>query len=63
MEPHIDILEHCIACGACVDICPVFCLKWSEDRVEVIDEKACFGCRQCEEVCSEDAIHITGIVP
>ncbi|MEE9610582.1 MAG: 4Fe-4S binding protein [Desulfatiglandales bacterium] len=63
MKPHIDIFEHCTACGACVDICPVFCLQSSEDGVELIDEEVCFGCRQCEEVCPEDAIRISGIVP
>ncbi|KPK26720.1 MAG: hypothetical protein AMK69_11580 [Nitrospira bacterium SG8_3] len=63
MKPHIEILEHCIACGECVDICPVQCLRINEQEVEVIDEEVCFGCRQCEEVCPDEAIKVTGIVP
>jgi NAD-dependent dihydropyrimidine dehydrogenase PreA subunit len=35
----------------------------NEHEVEVIDEEVCFGCRQCEEVCPDDAIKVTGIVP
>ncbi len=63
MKPTIKILEHCQACGACVEICPVFCLKLENGSLEVADEEACFGCRKCEDVCPEEAISIKGIVP
>ena len=64
MKPTIIILDHCSSCGACVEICPVLCLKMNADNgLEVINEEACFGCRKCEDVCPEEAISIKGVVP
>jgi NAD-dependent dihydropyrimidine dehydrogenase PreA subunit len=63
MKPIIEILSHCSACGACVEICPVLCLRLNNGSIEVVDEEVCFGCRKCEDVCSEEAIRIKGIVP
>ncbi len=64
MKPTIKILDHCKVCGACVEICPVLCLKVNADsRLEVTNEEACFGCRKCEDVCPEEAISIKGVVP
>ena len=63
MKPIIEILDHCTACGACVEICPVLCLKLGDGSLEVINEEACFGCRKCEDVCPEEAISIKGVVP
>ena len=48
------ITEDCIACGSCVDECPVDCI--SEGDIYVIDEDACIDCGACEEVCPVDAI-------
>ncbi len=63
MKPTIQIVENCNGCGACVEICPVFCLKITDGALEVVDEEACFGCRKCEDVCPVEAICIKGIVP
>ncbi|MEW6376918.1 MAG: 4Fe-4S binding protein [Thermodesulfobacteriota bacterium] len=63
MKPSIQILGHCDACGACVEICHVFCLELNDGVLKVINEEACFGCRKCEDVCPEEAICIKGIVP
>jgi len=63
MRPRIQISEHCSNCGACVEMCPVFCLRMGENGIEIVQEEECFGCRQCEEVCPLDAIRITGVVP
>ncbi len=63
MKPIIEILSHCSACGACVEICPVLCLRLNNGSIEVVDEEVCFGCRKCEDVCPEEAIRIKGIVP
>jgi NAD-dependent dihydropyrimidine dehydrogenase PreA subunit len=63
MKPIIEILNHCSACGACVEICPVLCLKLNNGLLEIVNEEVCFGCRKCEDVCPEEAIRIKGIVP
>ena len=63
MKPIIEILDHCSACGACVEICPVFCLGLNLGSLEIVNEEVCFGCRKCEDVCPEEAIRIKGIVP
>lgn len=39
----------CIACGACIDGCPVECI--TEGDIYVIDEDACIDCGSCAEVC------------
>ena len=63
MKPTIEILDHCNACGACVEICPVLCLKIGNGLLEIANEEVCFGCRKCEDVCPGEAIRIKGIVP
>ncbi|MGB9629336.1 MAG: 4Fe-4S binding protein [Thermodesulfobacteriota bacterium] len=63
MKPIIEILDHCNACGSCVEICPISCLKLNENSIEVVNQENCFGCRKCEDVCPLDAIQIKGIVP
>ena len=63
MKPIIEILNTCNACGACVEICPVFCLELENGSLKVIHEEVCFGCRKCEDVCLGEAIRIKGIAP
>ncbi len=63
MKPTIEILDHCSGCAACVEICPVLCLEVRNGLLEIVNEEMCFGCRKCEDVCLEEAIHIKGIVP
>ena len=47
------ITDACIACGVCVDECPVNCI--SEGDIYVIDEAACIDCDACAGVCPVDA--------
>lgn len=63
MKPIIEILDSCSACGACVEICPVLCLRLQEGSLMAVNEEVCFGCRKCEDVCTEEAIRIKGVVP
>jgi Pyruvate/2-oxoacid:ferredoxin oxidoreductase delta subunit len=48
------ISEECIACGTCIDECPVEAI--SEGDVYVIDADLCCECGSCAEVCPVEAI-------
>lgn len=44
------ITDDCIACGACVDACPVGAITEGDGKFE-IDAAACAGCGACADVC------------
>lgn len=48
------ISDDCIACGSCIDECPVDAIK--EGEIYVIDAEACTDCGSCADVCPTDAI-------
>ena len=48
------INEDCIACGACVSVCPSNSI--SEGDIYIIDAETCTDCAACVEVCPTDAI-------
>jgi len=47
------ITDACIACGACVDECPVKCI--SEGDVYVINADECIDCGVCGDICPVSA--------
>jgi len=49
------ISDDCIACGTCIDECPVNAI--SEGDIYVIDAEACTDCGSCAAVCPSEAIH------
>ena len=50
------ISDECIACGSCIDECPVDAI--SEGDIYVIDAELCTDCGSCAEVCPTEAISI-----
>lgn len=48
------INDDCIACGACVDECPVSAITEGETKY-VIDADACISCGACAGVCPVNA--------
>ena len=48
------VSDECVACGACVDTCPVGAITLG-DKAEV-DASACVDCGACEGVCPTGAI-------
>ncbi|MFC0875671.1 DUF362 domain-containing protein [Saccharicrinis sp. FJH2] len=48
------INEDCIACGSCVDECPVEAI--SEGDIYTIDADTCTDCGTCADVCPTEAI-------
>ena len=48
------ITDSCVACGTCIDECPVGAI--SEGDIYVIDADACGGCGTCAGACPNEAI-------
>ena len=44
------INDECIACGVCVDECPVEAIS-EGDEIYVIDPELCTDCGSCADVC------------
>jgi len=49
------ISEECIACGACVDVCPVEAIT-EGDPYYIIDPELCTDCGACVDECPVEAI-------
>ena len=49
------INDDCIACGSCVDECPIEAI--SEGDIYKIDPDTCTDCGTCADVCPSDAIN------
>jgi uncharacterized protein (DUF362 family)/Pyruvate/2-oxoacid:ferredoxin oxidoreductase delta subunit len=50
--------DKCIACGVCVQNCPVQAITIVNGRART-DLKRCIHCYCCHELCPEDAVHLT----
>ncbi len=48
------ITEECLACGACVDACPVEAIIEEGDTFRITDE--CSDCGSCVDECPSEAI-------
>ncbi|BDE81601.1 ferredoxin [Porphyromonas sp. HMSC077F02] len=48
------IQDSCIACGSCIDECPVGAI--SEGDIYSIDADTCIDCGNCAEACPTDSI-------
>ena len=49
------ISDDCIACGTCIDECPVEAI--SEVDIYSITPDVCTDCGNCADVCPSEAIH------
>ncbi len=48
------IADKCVACGACIDVCPNDAI--TVDDVAVIDASKCVDCGACIDECPSEAI-------
>jgi len=48
------ITDSCVACGTCIDECPVGAI--SEGDIYVIDPDQCVSCGTCAAACPNEAI-------
>lgn len=48
------ITDSCVACGSCINECPMGAI--SEGDIYVIDADSCVGCGSCASACPNEAI-------
>lgn len=46
----------CIACGECVEICPMEALTMDDSRSIMFEQKRCIGCGLCVSACPSEAV-------
>ena len=51
--------ESCVACGVCVEECPVGAISLVEEVAEINDEE-CIHCGRCHDVCPNEAVRHDG---
>jgi electron transport complex protein RnfB len=57
-------IEECLACGDCLDRCPVEAIELNQ--VAHVDQDRCIGCGLCATTCSAEAIvleRVAEVVP
>ncbi|MGG1600575.1 indolepyruvate ferredoxin oxidoreductase subunit alpha [Paenibacillus naphthalenovorans] len=52
----IEVKSNCTGCGACIPVCPVQALRYSDDRRKVDVAASCIDCDLCLAACPIDAI-------
>ncbi|MCR5289716.1 MAG: 4Fe-4S binding protein [Treponema sp.] len=55
---HIDT-SLCVACGACVPVCPREALHIHNGMYSQVDETLCIGCGRCAKECPASIITVT----
>ena len=50
--------EHCVACGACVKVCPREAIAVWKGCFAAVDSEKCIGCGKCAKTCPAGCITI-----
>lgn len=64
LNPYAEIMiegEACAKCETCVDICPLQCVVFDEEKEKPrIDRATCNLCMECVEACKKGALKVVG---
>jgi ferredoxin len=47
----------CVACGSCMESCPVGAISIFKGIYATVDTNTCIGCKKCLSVCPISIIH------
>lgn len=50
--------EECVACGACIKVCPVNAITIYKGIFALVDTARCVGCAKCANTCPAYAINM-----
>lgn len=48
--------DRCVACGACMKVCPKGAITVRHGCYAAADKKLCIGCGKCANICPADCI-------
>ena len=52
------IKDDCVACGTCVNVCPIEAIKIIAGVFAEVDQSKCVGCSKCVKECPASVIEI-----
>ena len=50
--------NYCVACGACVKVCPMNAISINNGIFAVVNADKCVGCGKCAKVCPASTIEM-----
>ena len=58
VKKYAFIPKDCVACGNCVNECPISAIAIHKGILAVVDKDRCVGCGKCAAVCPAGVISI-----
>lgn len=52
------IKKDCVACGTCINVCPLGAIKIVAGVFAEVDQDKCVGCSKCVNICPASTIEI-----
>lgn len=50
--------KNCVACGSCLEVCPLGAISIWRGVTAVVNGEKCVGCGRCEKECPASAIQV-----
>ena len=56
--PELETLRGCDGCQACVNACPVKCMKMVSNKPKIDDVNKCSNCQACVDACPKNCLKL-----